>query len=100
MGAETTPLLIAVLTVGVALAGLMIGLFAWLRQDIKELRHGMGDLRERMARVEGNVARLEGNVARLDSRLAHLDGRLAHLEGTVDVLRKEVAGGDRRIAAE
>ena len=47
-----------------ALAGLMIGLFAWLRQDVRGeidglrgeingLRQEIGDLRERMARLEG-----------------------------------------------
>ena len=48
----------------VALAALILGLFAWLRQDIRALRgemsgridalrDEMGELRERVARIEG-----------------------------------------------
>lgn len=51
----------------VALGALILGLFAWLRQDIRtlsaelsalrnemgELRNEMGELRERVARIEG-----------------------------------------------
>lgn len=46
----------------IALAGLIIGLFAWLRQDIRELSNrvsvletGMADIRERLARLEGLI---------------------------------------------
>lgn len=45
--------IIAIVTVGVTLAGLMIGLFAWMRQDIQQMESQIGDLRERMARLEG-----------------------------------------------
>ena len=51
----------------IALGALILGLFAWLRQDIRtlsaelsalrnemgELRNEMGELRERVARIEG-----------------------------------------------
>ena len=51
----------------IALGALVLGLFAWLRQDIRtlsaelsalrnemgELRNEMGELRERVARIEG-----------------------------------------------
>lgn len=45
--------IIAIVTVGVTLAGLMVGLFAWMRQDIKQMESQIGDLRVRMARLEG-----------------------------------------------
>lgn len=65
----------------VALAALMVGLFAWLRNDMHretaqlraemvdlreqmgELRAGMGELRERMARMEGMFEVLARAVA-------------------------------------
>ena len=43
-----------------ALATLMIGLFAWLRQDMGELRHEIGDLRGEIAELRERMARLEG----------------------------------------
>ncbi len=42
--------IIAIVTVGVALAGLLVGLFAWLRQDLTHLRT---ELREA---ITGRVA--------------------------------------------
>ena len=54
-----SPELIGILGVGGGLAILMLGLFAWLRSDVGEIRRDVaslrgrdvGDLRERMARV-------------------------------------------------
>ena len=49
-----------VIGTGIALAALNVGLFAWLRSDVRELRqevhqhgHQIGSLRERMAKLEG-----------------------------------------------
>ena len=53
---------IGLATLMVMLAGMMVGLFAWLRKDVGDLRDrltrleaGQGELRERMARLEGLV---------------------------------------------
>ena len=75
MGVELTTLLISVLAVGVALAGLMIGLFAWLRQDVRELRQEMREMRQ---------------------ETAGLRERMSRLKGTLDGLREAVAAGIRR----
>ncbi len=45
-----TPELIGIVTVGVALAGLILG---FVGPALRELRRDVGDLRERMARLEG-----------------------------------------------
>ena len=46
----------------IALAGLMIGLFRWLKQDIREvnnridtLSNTLGEIRERLAHLEGLI---------------------------------------------
>lgn len=46
----TTPELIGIITVGVALAALILG---YLGPSLRELRRDIGDLRERIARIEG-----------------------------------------------
>ena len=51
----------------IALAGLVIALFIWLREDIKEIRQTTNDLSERLARVEGMLTGLEQSVASLNS---------------------------------
>ena len=64
MSVELISVLVAVLAIGAALAGLILtsnrGLrqdlrqdMAQLRQDIKDLRGEVGELRERMAHLEG-----------------------------------------------
>ena len=64
MSIELISVLVAVLAIGAALAGLILasnrGLrqdirqdMAQLRQDIKDLRGEVGELRERMAHLEG-----------------------------------------------
>ena len=44
----------------VALAVLILGLFAWLRQDIRALRGEMDKLRDGMSELRDRVARIEG----------------------------------------
>ena len=57
-----TPELIGIITVGVALAGLLIGLVAWLRTDIRELGQRVGNLETGLADVRERLARLEGLI--------------------------------------
>ena len=52
-GGSITPELIAIVTVGVALAGVILTSARGVRQDINELRGEVGTLRERMAHLEG-----------------------------------------------
>lgn len=59
---ESMTLLVSVLAVGVALAGLMIGLFAWLRQDVRELRQEMREMRQETAGLRERMSRLEGTL--------------------------------------
>ncbi len=68
-GAGLSPELIAILAVGIALAGMMLtmmmgssdkGLSA-LREEVRELRAGQVELRERMARVEPKLDVLVGD---------------------------------------
>ena len=52
-----TPELIGIITVGAALAGLILG---FVGPALRELGRDVGDLRERMARIEGLVEGLTG----------------------------------------
>ena len=52
-----------IITAALALAGLQIGLFAWLKADI-------GALGDRMAMVEREVARVEREVAFMRGQLS------------------------------
>ena len=73
-----TPELIAIVTVGVALAGVILASIRGLRQD--------------MARLE---SRLDGKIEALSTQLGELRERMAHLEGLLEGLREAITGRAR-----
>lgn len=58
-------------TTTLALAALMVGLFGWLRADMRAVR---------------------GNLDELNTRVSSLGERMAHLEGLLEGLRESIAG--------
>ncbi len=78
------PLVIAMATVGVALAVLIVGLFAWLRLDARRMEDR---LREDMRRMED---RLREDNKRLAQEVSDLRERMAHLEGLLEGLREAI----------
>ena len=70
-----TPELIGILSVGavllVGLGGLNIGIAAWLRADVRQVRDDLGaEIRQVRADVEG----LRADVHDVDRRLARVEG--------------------------
>ncbi len=59
----------------IGLAALMVGLFAWLRQDINRLE-------TRLSKVE----------SRMDAQTSELRERMAKLEGLLEGLRESITG--------
>ena len=84
MSAELIPILVAVATVGVGLAALMVGLFAWLRQDLG-------------GRIERLESQTNERFDRLENRLAAVEHGQAKLEGLLEGLREAISG--RRAAS-
>ena len=80
-----SPELIAVITLGIGLAVLITGLFAWLRADMARLesriRAEFQAVRGEIAAVRGEIAIVRGEVAELKSEVAQLRERMAHLGG-------------------
>ncbi len=58
--------------------GLLLGLFAWQRHDIAELRRDVAALAERLTQVE----------AKLGERIALLGERVARMEATLDLVAR------------
>ena len=71
-----TPEMIAVVGVGVALAGLILS--------------GQRSVNVRMDRIDARMDRLEGRMGRLESGQAELRERMAHLEGLLEGLREAI----------
>ena len=85
----------------IGLAALIVGLFAWLRQDINRLETRMNTrLSEVEARMEARLSEVE---ARMDARLSEVETnmstqsselreRMAKLEGLLEGLREAITG--------
>lgn len=84
----------------IALAAINIGLFAWLRADIRELRGELGEFRtqttakfeEARAQTAKQFEDVRAQFEETNAQIGQLRERMAHLEGLLDGLREAVAG--------
>ena len=74
--------IITIVSVGVALAGLLVGLFAWLRQNMTHLRQDMAQMR-----VE-----LRQDIKQVEERVGRFEHSQAKLEGLLEGLREAITG--------
>ena len=89
--------MIAIVAVGVALAGVILTATRGLRQDI---RQDMARLESRLdERINGLESRLDERISGLESRFDGLERqfgelreRMAHLEGLLEGLREAISG--------
>lgn len=78
--------IITMVSVGVGLAVLLVGLFAWLRSDMVKSEE----------RLRGEIAGLRGEIndlrERVDVQIGELRERMAHLEGLLEGMREAITG--------
>ena len=70
----------------IGLAALMVGLFAWLRQDINRLETRMD---ARLSEIETRISEVETNM---NTQSSELRERMAKLEGLLEGLRESITG--------
>ena len=75
----------------VALAGLQIALFAWLKTDIGALSERLIIVERNIARVESEVSRVESVVMSIKTSIATLSERVAHVENEVAFVRGQLS---------
>ena len=86
-----------------ALGGLIIGLFVWLRQDVNRVRSELGDeikgvrreMSELQDRLETRIGAVELRIGAVELRIGSLEQRMAHLEGLLDGLREAIVARAR-----
>ena len=89
--------IITMVSVGVGLAVLLVGLFAWLRSDMVKAEERLRqDMQAQVGAVRGEIAGLRGEIndlrERVDVQIGELRERMAHLEGLLEGLRESVTG--------
>ena len=101
MSIELAGILIAIVAVGAALAGLIVTSVRGLRQDI---RQDMARLESRLdakidesesrldAKIDGLEARMREDMKQLSDRLARVEHGQAKLEGLLEGLREAITG--------
>ena len=95
-----TPEMIAILSVGVALAGLIVTFIVRVDRRFEQMearneRHFQQletSIRESEQRLDGKIVALDTKVVALDSRIAVLERGQARLEGLLDGLREALFG--------
>ena len=82
--------IIAIVTVGVALAGLILTSNRGLRQDLARVESRLD------ARISALESRVDAQIGELrehmDAQIGELRERMAHLEGLLEGLREAIAG--------
>lgn len=89
--------IIAIITVGVALAGLNLASFRALRSEMRsgfgslrsEMRSGFGSLRSEMGSENGS---LRSELVAIRAEITALRERMAHLDGLLGGLREAISG--------
>ena len=97
MSVELISVLVAVLAIGVALAGLILTSNRGLRKDMREdMKQGESRLREDMGKLESRLredtSQLRDDIKQLGDRVGRLEHSQAHLGGLLEGLREAITG--------
>ena len=84
----------------VALAGLQIALFAWLKTDIGALSERLITVERNIARVESVVMSIKTSIATLSERVAHVENEVAFVRGQLSLALPALAQSERSSATE
>ncbi len=83
MNVDLIRVLLAVATVGVGLAGLMLASLRALRHEVRGLRHetrqGIQGLRQEMRDMRSHMRQVDSHIGELRERMAHVEGLLTGL---------------------
>ncbi len=68
---ETGTIIATIITTGLALAGLVLYLFRWLRQDMRDMRQEVQSVRQDLRETEARLnSRIDAIHARIDSLIS------------------------------
>ena len=86
MSIELVGILIAIVAVGAALAGLIVTSIRGLRQDIRQ------DMARLESRMREDINQLREDMKQLSDRVARVEHGQAKLEGLLEGLREAITG--------
>ena len=91
MNAELIKVLVAVVAVGISLAGLMLAGWRGIRREMRDMRQDMRqemrdvrrDMRQEMRDVRSHMSRIDSHIGELRERMGHVEGLLKGLRDVV-----------------
>ena len=86
MSIELISVLVAVVAIGAALAGVILTSIRGLRQDMRE------DIGKLESRLDERISGLEKRFDAMEHQFGELRERMAHLEGLLEGLREAITG--------
>ncbi len=88
MNVDLISVLIAVVAVGVSLAGLMLASWRWLRREMRDMRQEMREEIQGLRReTRQDIRDMRSHMRRIDSHIGELRERMGHVEGLLKGLR-------------
>ena len=94
MNVDLIRVLVAVVAVGIGLAGLMLASFRGLRREMMGLRHEMRDeIQGLRHETRQDIRDMRGHMGRIDSHIGELRERMAQVEGLLKGLRDAFVQG-------
>ena len=83
MNVDLIRVLVAVVAVGVGLAGLMLASWRGVRHEMRdmrdEMRHEMRDMRQEIRDMRNHMGRIDSHIGELRERVGHVEGLLKGL---------------------
>ena len=79
MTGEMISVLVAVVAVGISLAGLMLASWRGIRREIRDMRQDMLDMRQDIRHVRSHLSRVDSQIGELRERVGHVEGLLKGL---------------------
>ena len=83
MNAELIKVLVAVVAVGISLAGLMLAGWRGIRREMRDMRQDMRDMRQELRDVRSHMSRIDSHIGELRERMGHVEGLLKGLRDVV-----------------
>ncbi|MCY3775108.1 MAG: hypothetical protein OXH11_03925 [Candidatus Aminicenantes bacterium] len=79
MTIELISVLIAVVAVGVGLAGLMLASWRGVRHEMQDMRQEIRDVRQEMRDMRTHMGRIDSHIGELRERIGRVEGLLQGL---------------------
>ena len=76
MNVDLIRVLVAVVAVGVGLAGLMLASWRGVRHEMRDMRH---EMRHEMRDMRNHMGRIDSHIGELRERVGHVEGLLKGL---------------------